>query len=85
MSSVFQIVSTLVRWGVTLAVTGGLVSATQHIVAEAASAKQSGLVSLTGLNRQLMGPRGSRHQGRQAPKRGQSAKAELRRYGSIAN
>ena len=62
MTSLSQIVSTLIRWALVLGATGGLAGATLYVGQEAAKATQSGLVSLTSLNRQLMGPVGhARH------------------------
>ena len=63
MSTLYQITSTLIRWALYLAATGGLVSATLYIGQEAAKETQHGLVSLTSLNHQLMGvvPRNIHH------------------------
>ena len=65
MSMLYQITTTLIRWALYLAVTGGLVSATLYLGQEAAKETQNGLVSLTSLYRQLMGSKAHPHHARE--------------------
>ena len=55
MQILYQLIPTLIRWAMTLAITGGLATATLHLAKEAASSTQNGLVNLSALNHQLTG------------------------------
>lgn len=62
MQPLFQILTLLLRWTITLAITGGLATATMLTMKNAADATAYGLVNLSALNHQLTGPR--KHGGR---------------------
>ena len=53
MSNVVRLVHAIIRWGMLLAVVGGLGEATVEIFGKAAKAHKTGLISLGQLNRDL--------------------------------
>ena len=53
MSAIVRLVHAIVRWGMLLAVVGGLGEATVEMFGKASKAHRSGLISLGGLNEQL--------------------------------
>jgi len=56
MSSVFQFMTTILRFAITLGMVGGLVDATHEMFFQAGKARQKGLISLVSLNGRLVGP-----------------------------
>ncbi len=58
MSSIYNVIRTAFEWGIFLALVGGLGEATATLCKEAGTARAYGLVSLSRLNRSLVGDAG---------------------------
>lgn len=68
MSYIFNLIRTTFEWALFLALVGGLGEATARLYKEAGSARAQGLVSLSALNRSLVGVAGLSHSGKQEHK-----------------
>lgn len=61
MGAIFNLIKSVIEWGVFLAAVGGLGEATLKMYKEAGQAHSHGLISLSKLNRQLISSETSNH------------------------